>query len=91
MLLTTNFNTPTLGIARFNNSCINHKEDEVPEISVLLNMQEVSDITRIPVPTLRYYRHMKKGPASALIGGKVRYREEDVRKWIEAQFEDGEE
>ncbi len=63
----------------------------MPEFPVLLTPQEVSDITRIPVPTLRYYRHMKKGPASTLFCGRVRYREEDVRKWIEAQFEDGEE
>lgn len=57
-------------------------------IAVLRTMAEVSEMTRIPVATLRYYRHLSnKGPRSALLGGRVMYRESDVIDWINAQFE----
>lgn len=57
-------------------------------IAVLKTMSEVSEMTRIPVATLRYYRHLaNKGPRSALLGGRVMYREQDVIAWINEQFE----
>lgn len=57
-------------------------------IAVLMTMDEVSEATGIPVATLRYYRHLgNKGPRSALLGSRVMYREQDVAKWINDQFE----
>ncbi|MGO3257354.1 MAG: MerR family transcriptional regulator [Glutamicibacter ardleyensis] len=57
-------------------------------IAVLMTMAEVSEMTRIPVATLRYYRHLSnKGPKSALLGGRVMYREIDVINWVNAQFD----
>lgn len=57
-------------------------------IAVLLTQAEVSELTRIPVATLRYYRHLgNKGPRSALLGGRVMYRQQDVEQWINEQFE----
>lgn len=57
-------------------------------IAILKTMAEVSEMTRIPVATLRYYRHLSnKGPKSALLGGRVMYREQDVIAWINEQFE----
>lgn len=56
--------------------------------SDLLTLQEVSDWLRIPVATLRYWRHMGTGPKSANLGGRrVRYRRSDVLAWVEGQFE----
>ncbi|ALG29706.1 hypothetical protein AOZ07_12430 [Glutamicibacter halophytocola] len=58
-------------------------------IAVLLTMTEVSEMTGIPVNTLRYYRHLgNKGPRSALIGSRIMYREQDVLAWINEQFEE---
>lgn len=55
---------------------------------VLMTMAEVAEITRVPVATLRFYRYLgTKGPKSALIGGRVMYRDTDVQEWINAQFE----
>lgn len=53
----------------------------------LLTKAEVSDMTRTPVATLSYWRHMGTGPKSAKLGGRVVYREADVLAWIDAQFE----
>lgn len=55
----------------------------------LMTMKEVSEETRIPLNTLRFYRHKGEGPKSALIGGKVMYRRDDVEAWINEGFETG--
>ncbi|MDR6439083.1 DNA-binding transcriptional MerR regulator [Paenarthrobacter nicotinovorans] len=53
----------------------------------LLTMAEVSDALRIPVNTLRYYRHLGKGPKAAKYAGRIMYREQDVIDWVNAAFE----
>ncbi|HCH48303.1 MULTISPECIES: helix-turn-helix transcriptional regulator [Glutamicibacter] len=54
----------------------------------LMTLAEVAKATGIPVNTLRYYRQIGgKGPKSALIGGRVMYREQDVIDWVNAQFD----
>lgn len=64
------------------------KESPVTAIAVLKTMAEVSEMTRIPVNTLRYYRAVSnKGPRFALIGGRLMAREQDVIAWINEQFE----
>ena len=39
----------------------------------LLTMQEVANVVRVPVATLRYWRHLGTGPRSFRIGRSVRY------------------
>ena len=39
----------------------------------LLTMQEVAHVVRVPVATLRYWRHLGTGPRSFRIGRSVRY------------------
>lgn len=53
----------------------------------LMTMDEVSEETRIPTSTLRYYRHKGTGPRFAKMGGRLMARREDVEKWIDAMFE----
>lgn len=48
----------------------------------LLGAREVSDITGVPVGTLRYWRHSNIGPASFTLGRRVVYRREEVLRWI---------
>ena len=44
-----------------------HANDE------LLTMKEVAGVVRVPVATLRYWRHLGSGPRSFRIGRGVRY------------------
>lgn len=54
-------------------------------MSRLLLMPEVSEVTRTPIDTLRYWRHVGDGPPSFKLGRRVMYRAEDVDRWIEEQ------
>lgn len=44
---------------------------------------EVAAITRAPVETVRYWRHVGKGPRSFKVGRRVLYRRSDVEAWLE--------
>lgn len=56
----------------------------------LMTMDEVAEVTRIGVNTLRWYRHNGTGPKGAKIGGRVMYRRTDVEAWVEDAFNTGE-
>lgn len=48
-----------------------------------LTTAEVSERTRVPVETLRYYRWLgTKGPKSFKLGRRTLYAIEDVEAWI---------
>ena len=51
----------------------------------LLTLTEVADLIRVPVATLRYWRHLGTGPNSFRIGRSVRYWRTDVLLWLESQ------
>jgi predicted DNA-binding transcriptional regulator AlpA len=55
----------------------------------LLTMKEVADVVRVPVATLRYWRHLGTGPHSFRIGRSVRYWRAEVWAWIEEQAGSG--
>ena len=44
---------------------------------------EVAETARTPVETVRYWRHVGKGPKSFKLGRRVLYAVEDVEAWIE--------
>jgi excisionase family DNA binding protein len=48
-----------------------------------LTTAEVAEITRTPAETLRYWRHVGKGPRSFKLGRRVLYAADDVREFIE--------
>jgi predicted DNA-binding transcriptional regulator AlpA len=53
----------------------------------LLTIEQVSEMTTLSVPTLRWYRATGKGPKSGKVGGRaVRYRRSDVEAWINEGF-----
>jgi len=56
-----------------------HADDE------LLTLQEVADVVRVPVATLRYWRHLGTGPRSFRIGRSVRYWRTEVLLWLDNQ------
>jgi len=51
----------------------------------LLTIDEVADILRVPVATLRYWRHLGTGPASFKIGRGVRYLRSEITRWFQEQ------
>jgi predicted DNA-binding transcriptional regulator AlpA len=54
--------------------------------SELLHLEEVSEMTRIPVPSLRFYRHNGTGPRSFRLGNRIVYKRADVEAWIEERY-----
>ena len=56
-----------------------HDNDE------LLTIGEVADIVRVPIATLRYWRHLGTGPPSFRIGRGVRYWRSEVSAWLRGQ------
>lgn len=53
----------------------NHKGDD------MLSIDEAAEFLRVPVATLRYWRHIGEGPFSFRIGRHVRYWRTDVVIW----------
>jgi predicted DNA-binding transcriptional regulator AlpA len=51
----------------------------------LLTMQEVAALVRVPLATLRYWRHLGTGPRGFRIGRSVRYWRTEVFHWLEQQ------
>ena len=58
-----------------------------PSLAEILLMPEVSELTRIPLSTLRFYRHSGQGPRSFPLGGRVVYKRADVEAWIESRYQ----
>lgn len=56
-----------------------HAHDE------LLTMAEVAALVRVPIATLRYWRHLGTGPRGFRIGRSVRYWRTEVALWLEEQ------
>lgn len=52
----------------------------------LRTLDEVAAYLRKSPSQLRWMRHNRTGPRSALIGGRVMYRQRDVDDWLETQF-----
>jgi len=51
-----------------------------------LNTPEVAAWTRTPAETLRYWRHIGKGPRSFKVGRRVLYKRADVQEWFDRQY-----
>jgi excisionase family DNA binding protein len=62
-----------------------HTDDDHPD---LLTITEAAEVLRIPVATLRYWRHLGTGPTSFRLGRRVLYRRDDLHEWITAAHGD---
>jgi DNA-binding transcriptional MerR regulator len=51
----------------------------------LLTIQDVSRMLKVPVNTLRHWRLNHIGPHSFRVGKEIRYRPENVEKWLREQ------
>lgn len=52
-------------------------------IDPLLTIEEVAELLRMPVASLRYWRVLGTGPRGFIIGRRLRYLRADVLAWIE--------
>jgi excisionase family DNA binding protein len=52
-------------------------------------VREVADWLGITESTLRYWRHVHRGPQSLTVGGAVRDRRSDVERWLETGTKPG--
>ena len=59
--------------------------ETIPSPDDLLLLPEVAEITRAPLSTVRYWRHIGFGPESFHLGRRVVYRACDVKSWLEQQ------
>ncbi len=50
----------------------------------LMTTAEVADYARTSAETVRYWRHIGKGPRSFKVGRRVLYDAADVRAWLNA-------
>ncbi len=48
----------------------------------LLTIEEAAERLRVPVKTLRYWRHRNTGPASFRMGRRVFYRASELDRYI---------
>lgn len=55
----------------------------------LWSIAEVAAVVRVPVATLRYWRHLGQGPAGFRVGRSVRYWKRDVMTWLHDQAQAG--
>ena len=55
----------------------------------LLNDRDLARLTKFSVQTIQRRRLRGDGPPSIKIGGSVRYRWEDVMRWLDAQSNGG--
>lgn len=56
----------------------------------LMTVQEVSELTKVPVATFYGYRTKGGGPRSLKLGRHLRYRRADVEAWINGQAQSDE-
>jgi len=51
----------------------------------LLKVAEVAEYLGVPVQTLYDWRMRKRGPKAVKVGRHLRYRPEDVERWLDEQ------
>lgn len=53
----------------------------------LLRLPDVAEMTGVSESTLRWYRQNGRGPHAAKLGRRLVYRESEVERWVNAQFD----
>ncbi len=62
-----------------------HRDPTRPD--ELLTIEQVADLIRMPVATLRYWRVLDIGPRGFIMGRRLRYWRQDVLDWLDEQRE----
>ena len=60
--------------------------NHAPErIEALMTIDDVAELLRMPVASLRYWRVLGTGPRGFIIGRRLRYVRADVYRWLVEQ------
>jgi excisionase family DNA binding protein len=51
----------------------------------LLLPEEAAELLRVPLSTLRIWRHRREGPAVVKVGRLLRYSRRDLEAWLESR------
>lgn len=57
------------------------------EVEPLMTLQDLADYLDVPVTTLYQWRHRGEGPRAFKLGRQVRYRREDIDRWLDERAE----
>jgi predicted DNA-binding transcriptional regulator AlpA len=60
-------------------------QEEQMDFNELLTLEEVAELTRLPIATLRYYRQRRIGPPMFRLGRRLVAHKAEVVAWIEEQ------
>jgi len=60
---------------------------ETGHADALLTIEEVAELLRMPVATVRYWRVLGTGPCGFILGRRLRYFRQDVLDWLDEQRE----
>ncbi len=55
----------------------------------LLTVEELADYLGVPVATVYQWRYRRQGPPGFRVGKHLRYRWNDVQRWIQQRLESG--
>lgn len=53
----------------------------------LLTIEDVAELLRMPLATVRYWRVLGTGPRGFILGRRLRYFRQDVLDWLDEQRE----
>ena len=53
----------------------------------LMTLSEVAERLRRSEAQLRWMRHNRTGPPAAKIAGRIMYRQSELERWLDAQFQ----
>lgn len=56
----------------------------------LLSTAELAEYLQVPIQTIYGWRHKGEGPIGFRLGKHIRYRVEDVERWLDQQADDRE-
>ena len=56
---------------------------DLPLRDQLMTIEEVAEVLRMPVATLRYWRVLGTGPRGFIVGRRLRYWRQDVLDWLD--------
>jgi predicted DNA-binding transcriptional regulator AlpA len=54
-------------------------------LEILLNEHDLARITGLSLASVRRWRLLRQGPKYLKIGASVRYKPEDISKWLESR------
>lgn len=60
-------------------------EADKVDVGPLLSSAQVAEMLGIAENTVRYWRHVGRGPAALPVGGRVRYVRTDVLAWLRTE------